>query len=149
MDRTPRYRISDDARRLDRARVHELLSVHAYWALGRDRRITEKAIDGSRSWAAYDETTDSGADTGQLIGYARVVTDGATMAWLCDIIVDPARRGEGIGKALVGRICDDLEPLGLRRMILVTEDAHELYRQYGFELVEDGWKWMVRSAQPT
>lgn len=119
-----------------------MLSEHAYWALGRERRKTEAAIDGSRNWAAY--ATDAGCD--ELIGYARVVTDGATMAWLCDVIVDPEWQGRGIGKALVDRICADLDPLGLRRMILVTEDAHDLYRQYGFGLVEDGWKWMVRPS---
>lgn len=143
------YRISDDVKCLDRERVHELLSRHAYWALGRDRRVTEAAIAGV-PWTVHATVAEADGDAGEtgeeLIGFGRVVTDGATMAWLCDVIIDPRCRGRGIGKALVDRICRDLEPLGLRRVILVTEDAHELYRQFGFRLVEDGWKWMVRQA---
>jgi GNAT superfamily N-acetyltransferase len=61
-----------------------------------------------------------------------VVTDGATFAWLCDVFVDPAERGHGVGKALVGGVLADLEPLGLRRTLLATADAHGLYAAHGF-----------------
>ncbi|MCI0384261.1 GNAT family N-acetyltransferase [Streptomyces sp. CNQ085] len=120
------YEISTDPARLDAARVHRWLSTDAYWALGRSRVKQDTAIAGSLNLGAYDR------DTGEQLGYARVVTDRATFAWLCDVYVAPAARGRGLGKALVGAALAELEPCGLGRVLLATEDAHGLYEGLGF-----------------
>lgn len=117
---------SRDPAAVDHALVHRWLSEHAYWALGRSRETQETAMAASRNYGVYR------ADTGAQAAYARVVTDGATFAWLCDVFVDPAIRGQGIGKMLVAGVTADLAPLGLRRVLLATADAHGLYAQYGF-----------------
>ncbi|GAB3599160.1 GNAT family N-acetyltransferase [Microbacterium tumbae] len=127
----------DDAR-IDRAQVHAWLSEQSYWARGRPRAVQDAAIDGSRNYGVWEEA--SGAQR----AYARVVTDGATFAWLCDVFVDPAARGHGVGKQLIAGILTDLAPLGLRRMLLATADAQGLYAQYGFEVLEDPGRYMVR-----
>lgn len=130
--------LSSDPARLDRDRVHHWLSEQAYWALGRSRDVLDRAIDGSRSYGVYDDAT------GEQLGYARVVTDGATFAWLCDVFVDDAARGRGVGKTLMAGVVADLEALGVRRTLLATADAHGLYEQYGFVPVPDPERWMVR-----
>ena len=135
---------SSDPAELDRACVHRWLSEHAYWALGRAQEVQDAAIDGSRNYGAYDATT------GEQVGYARVVTDGATFAWLCDVIVDPGARGRGVGVGLVGFVIADLEPLGLKRIALATGDAHGLYERFGFTPLPKPEQWMLReSAKPT
>ncbi len=135
---TTRYVFSADPDRIDADRVHRLLSQHAYWALGRTREVQDAALAGSRSYGVYD------AVTGEQVACARVVTDGATFAWLCDVIVDPEARGNGVGVRLVEGVVADLEPLRLKRIMLVTEDAHELYRKVGFAELGDPERWMVR-----
>lgn len=132
-------RFSSDPADLDRALVHRWLSTDAYWAIGRAREVQDAAIDGSRNYGAFDEAT------GAQIAYARVVTDGATFAWLCDVYVDPSVRGEGVGVALVEHLVADLEPLGLRRIALATGDAHGLYERFGFTPLADPERWMVRT----
>ncbi|CAL9376257.1 hypothetical protein SUDANB106_00969 [Streptomyces sp. enrichment culture] len=120
------YEISADPARLDAARVHQWLSTDAYWALGRSREKQDRAIAGSLNLGAYDRAT------GEQLGYARVVTDRATFAWLCDVYVAPAARGRGLGKAPVGAALAELEPYGPKRVLLATEDAHGLYEGFGF-----------------
>ncbi|WP_353828093.1 GNAT family N-acetyltransferase [Agromyces sp. SYSU T0242] len=133
-------RYSDDTGELDRARVHEWLSEHAYWALGRPRAVQDAAIDGSWNYGAFD------AGTGEQLGYARIVTDGVTFAWLCDVIVAPEARGGGVGVGLIGFVVERLEPLGLKRIALATGDAHDLYARFGFEPLARPDQWMVRGA---
>ncbi|MCX6501712.1 MAG: GNAT family N-acetyltransferase [Microbacterium sp.] len=136
---TTGFDFSTDTARLDRALVHRWLSEASYWARGRERRVQDAAIDGSRNYGVY-------AADGRQVAYARVVTDGATFAWVCDVFVDPAARGHGIGKTLLAGVVADLEPLGLRRMALATADAHGLYEQFGFEVLATPERWMVRGA---
>jgi len=126
--------------RIDRARVHRWLSEQSYWAMGRVRSTQDAAIDGSRNYGVYDDVS------GAQVAYARVVTDGATFAWLCDVFVDEAARGQGAGKTLIAGVVADLEPLGLKRIALATADAHGLYAQYGFAPLADPTMWMTRSA---
>ncbi|MFF2371176.1 GNAT family N-acetyltransferase [Agromyces sp. NPDC058110] len=132
------HRFSADPADLDRALVHRWLSTDAYWALGRTREKQEAAIAGSRNYGVYDATT------GAQVAYARIVTDAATFAWLCDVYVDPSVRGLGIGVALIEGVIADLEPLGLRRSMLATADAHGLYERFGFEPLAEPDRWMVR-----
>ncbi|MFF7393008.1 GNAT family N-acetyltransferase [Streptomyces scabiei] len=121
------YEISDDPGRIDVGRVHHWLSTDAYWALGRTREKQESAIRGSLNFGAYE------AGSGEQVAYARVVTDGATFAWLCDVYVAPSARGNGLGTALVAAVREHLRPSGLRRLLLATHDAHGVYAKLGFE----------------
>lgn len=137
------YEFSTDPARIDRARVHELVSQHTYWAKDRPREIMDAAITGSRPYGVFHR------GTGEQVAFARVVTDGATFAWLADVIVDPGLRGQGIGKLLVAGVVADIEPLGLRRTLLATADAHGLYERFGWAPVEDGYRWMERRSPGT
>lgn len=131
------YEISGDPARLDPARIHHWLSTDAYWALGRTREKQDRAIAGSLNFGVYE--TASGAQ----VAYARVITDHATFAWLCDVYVDRSARGAGLGTALVSAVRDHLEPFGLRRVLLATHDAHGVYEKIGFSLLDDPERWMV------
>ncbi|MEU2286851.1 GNAT family N-acetyltransferase [Streptomyces sp. NPDC013178] len=131
------YEISADPARIDAERVHRWLSTDAYWALGREREKQDRAIAGSLNFGVYDVAS------GEQVAYARVVTDGATFAWLCDVYVDPAVRGKGLGTSLVVAVRDHLLPLGLRRMLLATEDAHGVYEKVGFEALKEPDRWMA------
>lgn len=131
------WEIHRDPARLDRDRAFEWISRDSYWAENIPRATFETSCDGSVCFAACDP------DSGEQVGFARVITDGATFAYLCDVIVDPGRRGVGIGKALVGGVVRYLEPLNLRRWSLATRDAHSLYESFGFELSPIG-SWMQK-----
>ncbi|MFD3485360.1 GNAT family N-acetyltransferase [Streptomyces sp. NPDC058665] len=135
------YEISNDPARLDADRIHRWLSTDAYWALGRDRDVQDKAIAGSLNFGAYD------AGSGEQVAYARVVTDHATFAWLCDVYVAPVARGKGLGTELVAAVRGHLTPLGVRRMMLATEDAHGVYEKVGFKSLENPLMWMTLDLQ--
>ncbi|MFE9402991.1 GNAT family N-acetyltransferase [Streptomyces sp. NPDC006530] len=135
------YVISSDPGRLDAARVHHWLSTDAYWALGRSREKQDAAIAGSLNFGAYERSS------GNQVAYARIVTDHATFAWLCDVYVDHAARGKGLGTALVTAVRDHLEPAGLRRILLATADAHGVYEKVGFRPLETTDKWMALGRQ--
>jgi GNAT superfamily N-acetyltransferase len=135
------YEISTDPGRLDAAQIHRWLSEDAYWALGRPREKQDAAIAGSLNFGVYD--TASGAQ----LGYARVVTDHTTFAWLCDVYIAPAARGKGLGTALAATVRDHLAPYGIRRVLLATADAHGVYAKAGFEPLTTPEKWMVLGTQ--
>jgi GNAT superfamily N-acetyltransferase len=116
---------SSDPSRIDRDWVWMMLSTKAYWGLWRSRADVEKQLDSAwRVVGAYD------AD-GAQVGFARAVSDGVGVAYLADVIVDPAQRGRGIGKQLVAAMIDD-GPGASFRWTLFTQDAHGLYEQFGF-----------------
>ncbi|MEA2426698.1 MAG: hypothetical protein QOF37_326 [Thermoleophilaceae bacterium] len=119
-----RYTVSTDRSRLDVGLIHRFLSEESYWAKGRAREVTERAIGSSFPFGVYlgDEQ----------VAFARVVTDTITFAWLADVFVLPEHRGRGIGKLLVGSVLAHPEFEGMKRWFLGTADAHELYRQFGF-----------------
>jgi GNAT superfamily N-acetyltransferase len=133
-------RVVIDPPDLDVETVHRWLSTDAYWAMGRPRDVMERAVAGSVNLAAYD-----GDD---FVGFARIVTDRATFAWLCDVYVAPAGRGRGVGKALIAAVDELLTELGVRRTMLATDDAHGLYAAYGFEPLAETHKWMLRTQGP-
>lgn len=134
---TDGYEISTDARRIDAERVHRWLSTDAYWAIGRPREKQDRAIEGSLNFGVYDTVS------GEQVAYARVITDRATFAWLCDVYVDPSVRGKGIGTSFVGAVREHLRPYGLRRMLLATHDAHGVYENLGFKVLEHPDQWMA------
>ena len=135
-----RYSVSTSTLKIDRARVHFWLSELSYWAKGRTRQTQDAAIDASRNYGIYDNET----GTQEQVAYARVITDGVTFAWLCDVFVATQSRGHGLGKMLTAAVVDDLEPLGLKRILLSTGDAHGLYAQYGFAPLEEPNTMMAR-----
>jgi GNAT superfamily N-acetyltransferase len=135
---TRTFRFSSDPADIDVPKVVSWLSEESYWARGRTAETHRAAMAGSRNYGAYD------IESGAQVGYARVITDGVTFAWLCDVFVDPNLRGAGVGSTLISGILDDLEPLALKRTALFTEDAHGLYQRFGFEPLADAGSWMLR-----
>jgi len=129
------YEIDTDHERLDVTRVHAWISTDSYWAAGRSAETMATAIAGSICYGVY-------APDGEQVGFARVVTDRATFAWLCDVYIDRSTRGLGLGTWLARSVVADMAPLGLKRMLLATADAHEIYRRAGFTELPDPWRWM-------
>jgi GNAT superfamily N-acetyltransferase len=131
------YEISTDPDRIDAERVHRWLSTDAYWAMGRSREKQDLAIAGSLNFGVYEPLS------GEQVAYARIITDRATFAWLCDVYVDPSVRGKGVGTALVAAVRDQLRPYGLRRILLATHDAHGVYEKLGFRELARPDHWMA------
>lgn len=129
------YTVSDDATRFDIDRAYHWISAESYWGTGIPRETFEKAVAGSLTLGVYR------AD-GQMAAMARVVTDHATFGWVCDVFVDAAHRGAGLGKAIMAFITDHPDLQGFRRMHLATRDAHGLYAQYGFMPLTGADRWM-------
>ncbi|GIJ75956.1 Acetyltransferase (GNAT) family protein [Micromonospora phaseoli] len=132
--RSDGYTISTDPDRLDLDLVHTWLCTDAYWALGRDRETVVRAFAGSIGFGVYHPVD------GRQVAVARVITDRATFAYLCDVYVDRAERGHGLGTWLAGAVRDHLGGLGVRRILLATNDAHGVYEKIGFSPVRaDRW----------
>jgi len=131
--------ISTDPDRLDLDVIHRWLSEESYWAQGRPRELMQRSFDNSICFGAYLG--------GRQVGFARVVTDRATFAWLADVFILDAYRGRGYGKTLVAAVLAYPELQGLRRWLLATKDAHGLYEQNGFTPVPDG-RFMERLIKP-
>jgi predicted GNAT family N-acyltransferase len=127
------YRISNDKSLLDIERICGFLAK-SYWANERPREKIELSIKNSLCYGIYFEQ--------KLIGFARVITDNATMYWLCDVFIDEEFRGKHLGKRLIQCIVQSPELAGLVG-ILATKDAHGLYEQYGFKKIPD--RFMRRS----
>jgi len=118
---------SDDPSRLDVPRIHGWLAS-SYWATGVAYDVIERAIAGSHCLGAY-RAGDSGSEQ---IGFARMISDRATFAWLADVWVDEPARGRGIGRAMVQWFLDHPDYRNIRRFALVTADAHGVYAALGF-----------------
>jgi len=118
------YRISTDPAELDPAAIHAYLT-RSYWARGVSREVVERSLGHSLGFALLHESA------GQ-VGFARVVTDRSTFAYLADVYVLEEHRGRGLGAWLIECVRAHAELQGLRRWMLVTEDAHGLYRRFGF-----------------
>lgn len=143
----PGHFVSDSPDLLDLARVHHWLSTDAYWALGRSLEKQRAAVAGSLNFGVYEDVPESGGTVRrEQRAYARVVTDRATFGWLCDVYVPPEARGRGLAKALLAAVRARMAEFGVRRVLLVTQTAQELYRAVGYEEVEPG-KWMILSLE--
>ena len=130
------FLISTDRNRLDRTMIHDFLSRRSYWAKGRELDVINRGIDNSLSFGIYRGE--------QQVGFARVVTDYATFAWLADVFVLEEYRGRGLGKWLIEVILAHPQLQGFRRWALSTKDAHELYRGFGFNELTRPERWMER-----
>jgi GNAT superfamily N-acetyltransferase len=119
------YEISTDVHRLNVDVIHRFLAEDSYWSPGIPRSIVERAIGNSLCFGVYH-------GAGQ-VGFARVVTDKSTFALLADLFILEAHRGQGLSKWLMRCVVGHQELQGLRRLLLLTSDAHGLYSQFGFE----------------
>ena len=129
------FLLSDDPSLLDPGLLHHWLSTDAYWAEGRTRHTMDRAMAGSENVGIFRESDH------RQVAYARIVTDGAVFAYLCDVYVDRDLRGRGLGRWLVSVVRDDLAARGLKRFLLVTNTAQGVYAPLGFEHV-DAERWM-------
>jgi GNAT superfamily N-acetyltransferase len=135
------YELSDDKTRLDVAKVADWLATDAYWAIGRPHATTEAAIEGSDAYGVYAPDSTQAA-------FCRVVTDRATFGWLCDVYVDRAHRGRGIARWMVAALRDEYGATGMRRLLLATGDAHDVYAAVGFAPLAKPEMWMELSFTP-
>ena len=134
----PEYIVSADKSRLDVPLIHRYLSQSSYWAIGRSLDTVKASIRNSLCFGVF-------TPTGGQAGFARVVTDSSTIAWLCDVFVLEEHRGRGLGKRLVEAVTSHPDLRHIRRILLATNDAHELYRRYGgFTELANPDRWMER-----
>ncbi len=127
------FTISTDPARLDVDAIIDMLT-RAYWAIGRPRERTERAIENSLVFGVYNGH--------KQIGLARVVSDYSIFAYLCDVFIHEDYRAHGLGKWLIQTIMEHPDLRDIRRWVLVTNDAHGIYKQFGFTCIEDPEHWM-------
>jgi GNAT superfamily N-acetyltransferase len=130
------YTVSDDPRRLDVQAMHAYLR-RAYWSENIPLEVVERAVRGSLCIGAYDIR-------GAQVGLARFISDYATFAYVCDVYVLEEHRGRGLSKAMMAMASAHPKLQGLRRWTLVTNDAHGLYRQFGFKPIAHQERFMER-----
>ena len=129
------YSVSTDKSRIDLGMVHGFLSK-SYWSENIPRLVVQKSIENSLCFGVYHQQNQ--------IGFARVVTDFSTFAYLADVFILPDQRGQGLAKWLMQIIVDYPKLQGLRRFTLATKDAHELYAQFGFTPFDKPERWMQK-----
>ncbi len=132
------FTISTDRNRLQIDAIHKFLAEESYWAKERTREQTEVAIKNSLPFGVYKGEN--------LVGFARVVTDFATFAYLGDVFILDEFRGQGLSKWLMEVIINHPELQGLRRWILATKDAHTLYEKFDFSALKFPERWMEKTA---
>ncbi len=134
------FEITTDKTRLDLSLIHQFLT-NSYWAKGIDIGMVTKSIENSLCFGAFENR--------KQIGFARLVTDYATFAYLADVFVLEEYRGKGVSKALISAITSHEIFPKLRRIMLATRDAHTLYSRYGFENLDDaGSKVLMQITRP-
>lgn len=131
---TDTYTITTDKSKINVSYTHRFLSTASYWALHIPLDVVERSIEGSLCFVVLHGD--------EQVGFARVITDGATFAYLADVFIDDAHRGRGLGKQLMQVIMEHPSLQGLRRFLLATRDAHGLYQQYGFTPLTSPDRWM-------
>jgi len=131
------FLVSDDRARLDLPVIHGFLRT-AYWSIGVPAGVVKRAIEGSLCFGLFEHD--------RQVGFARAITDRATYAYLADVFVLPSHRDRGLGRWLVECVMAHPDLQGLRRFSLVTRDAHELYRPFGFEALANPDRYMERFA---
>ena len=129
------FTISTDPSRMDLDAIADMLS-RAYWALGRPRERLEHALAHSLVFGLYNGS--------RQIGLARVISDYSIFAYLCDVIIHEDYRGHGLGKWLISTVHNYPELVSVRRWMLVTNDAHGLYKQFGYAPLEQPERWMMK-----
>lgn len=133
------YTITDDRNSVDLDVVHGYLSGSSYWAAGRSRETVRRSVENSLCYSVF-------SPAGRQVGFARLITDHATFAWLCDVFILEEHRGKGLSKRLMEAILARPDLASVKRILLRTRDAHGLYRQYGFTDLAQVETWMERPA---
>jgi GNAT superfamily N-acetyltransferase len=126
--------VSTDPALLDVPFLHDFLTNRSYWAAGRSLEVVRRSLEHSLCFGLYED--------GRQVGFARVVTDRATFAWLCDVFVLEECQGRGLAKWLMECVVGHPDLQGLRRFLLATRDAHGLYERYGFRPLADPTRFM-------
>ncbi|MBI1729583.1 GNAT family N-acetyltransferase [Candidatus Acetothermia bacterium] len=129
------YRISTDRRLLDLTMIHGFLKA-AYWCEGIPSEVIQRSIENSLCFGIYNGKTQ--------VGFARVITDYATFAYIGDVFVLESHRGRGLSKWLMQAIVEHPELQGFRRWLLATRDAHGLYKQFGFKPLKSPDRFIER-----
>jgi len=129
------FTISTDPSRLDMDAICGFLG-RTYWAKGRPREWTEQAVANSLVFGVYAGD--------RQVGLARVITDRSIIAYLCDVFIDEKFRGRGLGRWLVETLLDHPDLKSVRRWLLATDDAHDLYRKFDFREIDHIENWMQR-----
>ena len=122
------FYISTDKEKLDIKLIHDFLNNDSYWAKGRSEETIQKSIDNSLCFGVYKGS--------QQIGFARVVTDYAVLAWILDVFILKEFRKQALGVKLLESIMNHCDLQKLQRWGLATDDAHGLYKKFGFELIK-------------
>ena len=130
------YEISTDLSRLNLDLIHQYLSTQTYWASGRSLEVVQRSIENSFPFGLYKGN--------EQVGFARVVTDYATFAWIADVFILPEHRGQGLSKWMMEVIIEHPRLQGFRRWVLATKDAHGLYEKFGFIQLHRPERWMER-----
>ena len=134
LKRVAGYEISTDRDRINVDLVFHFLSEESYWAPGIPRTVVERSIDNSICFGVYRSEAQ--------VGFARVVTDKATFALVADVFILEGHRGRGLSKWLMHEVMEHADLQGLRRLLLLTSDAHSLYARFGFSEIENTWRFM-------
>jgi GNAT superfamily N-acetyltransferase len=135
------FLISTDRSLIDLEAVHSVLS-NIYWSKGIPKEIVWRGIEGSITFGVYNTIAPQARSPGKQVGFARVITDAATFAYLSDVYVIDEYRGRGLSKWLMEVILAHPQLQGLRRFCLLTRDAHGLYARYGFKGLDDPKAYM-------
>lgn len=130
------YSISTDPLKLNIDIIYNYISNESYWGRGRSLEVIKKSIENSLPFGIYYKN--------EMIGFARVLTDYATFAWIADVFILEEHRGKGLSKWLMETILAHPKLQGFRRWVLATKDAHELYRKFGFRELNKPERWMER-----
>ena len=128
------YLISTEPNRLNLALIHDFISKQSYWGQGRRRETVQRALSNSLNFGIYNDD--------EQVGFARVVTDYCTFAWLADVFVIETHRRMGLSKWLMEVIIGHPQLINMRRWVLATKDAHGLYAQFGFQPLLQPERWM-------
>jgi len=130
------FTISTNKSLLDFAAIYKYLNEDSYWAAGIPEDRLKRAINNSMCFGVYKDAAQA--------GFARIVTDSATFAYICDVFILPEYRGHGLSKWLMQSIAEHPDLQGLRRWSLATADAHGLYSQFGFTPLSKPQNWMEK-----
>ncbi|MEM1309304.1 MAG: GNAT family N-acetyltransferase [Cyanobacteria bacterium P01_H01_bin.153] len=131
------YTISTDKAKLDILLIHNFLSNHSYWAKGRSLAAVKTSIESTQCFGLYDLDN-------RLIGFARVLTDGVVFAYLMDVFILESYRGQGLGQYLLDHVLHR-SGIQVKTWMLGTADAQGLYEKFGFQSLETGTRYMIRT----
>ena len=135
------YSISTNLEDLDMDLICEKLSVESYWATGRSHEVIRASFENSHSFGLFHNAS------GKMVGFCRVISDFATVAYLLDVYILEGYRGKGLGKMLVKEVLSHRKTSRVSRWMLSTRDAHPFYEQFGFELVDNPEYLMGKSIK--